>query len=367
MKIKFVDLAAQNAEIARARGTRIRPRFIATTAYVGGPQVAAFEARVRRVPGRAPRGRRWQRHRRAAPGAARARHRSRRRSDHRADDFHRHRGGDRAGRRAAGVRRRRSGDRQHLSAQALAAIWKRASSDAHQRPARDRSGPSLRASGADARNSGRSRATYGLRIWSKTPARRTARRVPTGSRMESRRERSATAGCFSFYPGKNLGAWGEAGRSRPTTTTLADAGAASARPRPHLALRSPAHTATTRGWTRCRRRCCAPSSSGWRTGTRAGAKSRRATASCCAPADLGLPVEPEGSESCYHLFVIRSPRRDAIRQALLEAEASNAEFTIRVPLHLQPACRALGYQPGDFPVSETMRRHRCCRCRCIRI
>jgi dTDP-4-amino-4,6-dideoxygalactose transaminase len=64
-----------------------------------------------------------------------------------------------------------------------------------------------------------------------------------------------------------------------------------------------------------------------------------------------LPHRPEDAEPCYHLFVIRSERRDAIRNALL---MNKIECGIHypVPLHLQPAFRKLGHRPNDFPASE---------------
>ncbi len=68
---------------------------------------------------------------------------------------------------------------------------------------------------------------------------------------------------------------------------------------------------------------------------------------------LTLLSEPEGSESCYHLFVIRSDRRDAIRTELLRNEIE-CGIHYPLPLHLQPACRELGYVQGDFPHAEKM-------------
>src|SRR5207253_8326051 len=68
---------------------------------------------------------------------------------------------------------------------------------------------------------------------------------------------------------------------------------------------------------------------------------------------LALPVEPEGFESCYHLYVIRSPKRDHIREALLR-EQIECGIHYPLPLHVQPACRFLGYRHGDFPASETV-------------
>jgi dTDP-4-amino-4,6-dideoxygalactose transaminase len=64
-----------------------------------------------------------------------------------------------------------------------------------------------------------------------------------------------------------------------------------------------------------------------------------------------LPAQPEGLLSCYHLFTIQRPRREAIRAALTGAGIGNG-IHYPLPLHLQPACAGLGYQVGDFPVSE---------------
>ena len=53
----------------------------------------------------------------------------------------------------------------------------------------------------------------------------------------------------------------------------------------------------------------------------------------------------------YHLFVCRSPERDAIRTALLDAGIGTATYYV-TPLHLQPALRHLGYEPGSLPETE---------------
>jgi dTDP-4-amino-4,6-dideoxygalactose transaminase len=71
--------------------------------------------------------------------------------------------------------------------------------------------------------------------------------------------------------------------------------------------------------------------------------------------DLGLgeacdvPVDEPGH--VYHLFVSRSPHRDAIRAALTKAQIASADY-YEPPLHLQPALRYLGYSEGDLPETE---------------
>ena len=72
-------------------------------------------------------------------------------------------------------------------------------------------------------------------------------------------------------------------------------------------------------------------------------------------AELGLAdlVEIPRDEPghIYHLFVCRSPERDRVRAALTEAGIGSAVY-YTTPLHLQPALRHLGYEPGSLPVTE---------------
>lgn len=73
--------------------------------------------------------------------------------------------------------------------------------------------------------------------------------------------------------------------------------------------------------------------------------------------DLALPA-PDGdgdgdAEPVWHLFVVHHPARDAIRARLAEAGIATG-IHYPVPLHLQPAYRALGHAAGDFPVAERL-------------
>jgi dTDP-4-amino-4,6-dideoxygalactose transaminase len=160
------------------------------------------------------------------------------------------------------------------------------------------------------------------------------------------------AGCFSFYPGKNLGAWGEGGAVATNDDELA---AAVAQLRDHGRLSHYAHqsygyNARLDALQAAVLRAKLERLEGWNASRRGIAAHYR---KMLQHPGIELLKEPEGVESCYHLFVIRSPRRDALRTSLLEA-GIECGIHYPVPLHLQPACRHLGYQPGDFPAAEAL-------------
>jgi len=62
-----------------------------------------------------------------------------------------------------------------------------------------------------------------------------------------------------------------------------------------------------------------------------------------------LPVDEPGH--VYHMYVVRSPERDRLREALAAAEIGNASYYV-TPLHLQPALRYLGVKEGSLPETE---------------
>jgi dTDP-4-amino-4,6-dideoxygalactose transaminase len=53
----------------------------------------------------------------------------------------------------------------------------------------------------------------------------------------------------------------------------------------------------------------------------------------------------------YHMYVVRTPERDRLRDALAAAEIGNASYYV-TPLHLQPALRYLGWKEGSLPETE---------------
>jgi dTDP-4-amino-4,6-dideoxygalactose transaminase len=66
---------------------------------------------------------------------------------------------------------------------------------------------------------------------------------------------------------------------------------------------------------------------------------------------LKLPEVEKGNTSIFHQFVIRTPDRDNLRNFLIEHEIGTAIY-YPVPLHLQPCFSSYGYKKGDYPDAE---------------
>lgn len=156
--------------------------------------------------------------------------------------------------------------------------------------------------------------------------------------------------CFSFYPGKNLGACGEGGALVTDDPNL-----------DRRARRLREHGSSVRyyhdeigynyrmeglqgavlgvklkhlaAWTQARRGI-AHRYHEWLQGL-----------------PLQLPVEADYASSAYHLYVVRHPRRDELKRHL-EAHRIGCALHYPLPLHLQQCYASLGYKAGDFPVAE---------------
>lgn len=157
-------------------------------------------------------------------------------------------------------------------------------------------------------------------------------------------------GCFSFYPGKNLGAWGEAGAIATNdreladrVTLLRDHGRVS-----HYLHQESGYNARLDTIQAAVLLAKLERLEDWNARRRAIA--RRYSELLAGSGALPLN-EPEGTQSCYHLFVVRSEKRDRMFEVLSKA-GIGCGIHYPVPLHLQPACRTLGYRSGDFPISE---------------
>ncbi len=160
------------------------------------------------------------------------------------------------------------------------------------------------------------------------------------------------AAAFSFYPGKNLGACGEAGAVTTNDAALAQKVQML---RDHGQAQKYYHEfegyngrldAIQAGilriklghlpeWNQKRRDLAA----------------RYNELLASGPNGLTVPYEPSWSRGVYHLYVVRSENRDALRAHLADAGIATG-IHYPIPLHLQNAYRSLGYREGDFPVAE---------------
>ena len=156
---------------------------------------------------------------------------------------------------------------------------------------------------------------------------------------------------FSFYPGKNLGAFGDAGAVTTDDEQLAER---VARLRDHGRTSKYEHQVPGFG-----ERLDTLQAAVLRVKLRhldAATRDRRRLAArygelLAGVGDLRLPVTVPERPSVWHLYVVRTERRDALL-AHLHAAGIGAGIHYPLPLHLQPAWRHLGYARGDLPASE---------------
>jgi dTDP-4-amino-4,6-dideoxygalactose transaminase len=165
-------------------------------------------------------------------------------------------------------------------------------------------------------------------------------------------------GCFSFFPSKNLGAFGEGG----LVTTNDDELAARVRLlRNHGAERQYFHR-TVGGNFRIDAiqaavlRVKLPYLSGWTAARqRNAARYRDLILGSPVASRVRLPVEAADRTHIYNQFVVRVPHRDAVREGLLARGVGTAVY-YPVPLHLQECFGDLGYRAGELPHAEAAAR-----------
>lgn len=155
---------------------------------------------------------------------------------------------------------------------------------------------------------------------------------------------------FSFYPGKNLGAYGEGGAVVTSDPALAK------------------KIRVMRSWGEERRYEHSVKGFNYRMDGIQGAilrvklrhldawtDARRARAAdygrAFAGTGIATPVERPDCRHVYHVYAVRLSQRDSTRAALQAADIQTGVH-YPIPIHLQPAHADLGYGPGDFPVSE---------------
>jgi dTDP-4-amino-4,6-dideoxygalactose transaminase len=161
----------------------------------------------------------------------------------------------------------------------------------------------------------------------------------------------AHAGAFSFYPGKNLGACGEAG----AVTTNSEQMARKMRMlRDHGQAKKYYHSmegyngrldSLQAGILSVKLRHLAE----WNKKRKQVAQRYDELFSCVK--GVIVPFRPDWSRPVYHLYVIRVQDREGLLKQLAEAKI-DAGIHYPFPLHLQKAYEGFGYKQGDFPVAE---------------
>ena len=158
------------------------------------------------------------------------------------------------------------------------------------------------------------------------------------------------AGCFSFFPSKNLGACGDGGFISTNDPELAELMVIltnhGSRPKyyhKHIGINSRLDALQAAILL-----VKLPYLEGWHRGRRENAAFYDRH---LADLDLTLPLIREDCESVYNQYVFRLSRRDGLREYLKEKGIST-EIYYPVPLHLQECYRDLGYREGDLPEAE---------------
>ena len=155
---------------------------------------------------------------------------------------------------------------------------------------------------------------------------------------------------FSFFPTKNLPALGDGGAVATSNADLAERvrllrfhGSRDKRTFEQIGVNSRLDEIQAAVL-----RLFLPHLDGWND-------SRRAAAARYAELGLGelveLPAEAPGARHIYHLYVVRSARRETLVRSLRDAGIGSSVY-YDIPLHLQPVFSHLGYRPGQLPVAE---------------
>jgi dTDP-4-amino-4,6-dideoxygalactose transaminase len=160
-------------------------------------------------------------------------------------------------------------------------------------------------------------------------------------------------GCFSFFPSKNLGAFGDAGFVSTTDGALARklklirTHGMDPKYYHHLVGANFRIDALQAAILRVK----LPHLAAWSERRRANAARYRALFAAAGVSEVTLPIEAPERTHIYNQFVIRVPERDRLR-AHLDAAGIGTEVYYPVPFHLQRCFADLGYNAGAFPVAE---------------
>jgi dTDP-4-amino-4,6-dideoxygalactose transaminase len=159
------------------------------------------------------------------------------------------------------------------------------------------------------------------------------------------------AGCFSFYPGKNLGAYGEAGAVVTNNAELAEK---IKRFRDHGQTKKYYHSmigwnARMDGFQGAVLSVKLKYLTAWNEARRKNAKLYNEL--LAGVNKVQTPIEADFAKHVYHIYAIRTKNREALFSVLAEKNIS-CGIHYPIPLHLQEAYRFLGCGPGSFPMAE---------------
>lgn len=159
-------------------------------------------------------------------------------------------------------------------------------------------------------------------------------------------------GCFSFYPSKNLGAYGEAGGIVTNNEELA---ARLRLLRDHGSTSKYAHAIVgynfrLEGIQGAVLNVKLPHLDDWNNKRRERAAMYNEV---LRHSGLGLPQEMEYRRHVYHVYAVQADDRDGLQKRLADRGIQTGVH-YPIPIHLQPAYAPLGYQAGDLPVTESL-------------
>jgi dTDP-4-amino-4,6-dideoxygalactose transaminase len=175
-----------------------------------------------------------------------------------------------------------------------------------------------------------------------------------GAEYEGRRAGSiGHLGCFSFYPGKNLGAYGEGGLVTTNDSVFAQT------------VRRLRDWGTESKYVHLQKgynfrldelqaavlRVKLRHLDNWTSSRRAHAATYNELLRPLSGAGLRTPVAFSGLSHVYHIYAVRTGSRELLQRSL-HAAGVQTSVHYPIPVHLQPAYADLGYTAGDFPVAE---------------
>jgi dTDP-4-amino-4,6-dideoxygalactose transaminase len=174
-----------------------------------------------------------------------------------------------------------------------------------------------------------------------------------GARYKGRRAGSlGDAAAFSFYPSKNLGAYGDGGMVVTNDTAVAEQvrimrNVGQSAKYQHQIKGFNHRLDSIQAAVLCVKLPYLDEGNTWRRDAASRYNKRLDNTA------VTLPTAADGVEHVYHLYIIQVDNRDQLQAHLAEAGIATG-IHYPIPIHLQPAYAELGHKPGDFPETEKL-------------